>query len=199
MVDPRRFAEATDDNKDDLLAVLQRVLPATGLVLEVASGTGQHAAFFGPRLPGRVWQPTDLDPGGRASVDAWAAHERATTVRPALALDATSDAWPVERADAVVCVNMIHIAPWTAGLGLLRGAARVLPPGGPLVLYGPYRVDGALAESNRDFDAWLRQRDPRWGVREAADVEAAAKAVGLEPAERIAMPWDNLVVVLRRT
>ncbi len=198
-MDHRRYAEATDDNRDDLLAVLQRVLPATGLVLEVASGTGQHAAFFGPRLPGRVWQPTDPDPGARASVDAWAAHEQATTVRPALTLDATSDAWPVAKADAVVCVNMIHIAPWEAGLGLLRGAARVLPPGGPLVLYGPYRVDGALAESNRDFDAWLRSRDPRWGVREVADVEAAAKAVGLAPVERVALPWDNLVVVLRRT
>ncbi len=199
MTDLRRYAEATDDNRDDLLAVLQRVLPATGLVLEVASGTGQHAAFFGPGLPGRVWQPTDPDPGARASVDAWAKHEQATTVRPALVLDAASDAWPVTRADAVVCVNMIHIAPWEAGLGLLRGGARVLPPGGPLVLYGPYRVDGALAESNRDFDGWLRSRDPRWGVREVADVEKAAKAVGFAPVERIAMPWDNLVVVLRRS
>lgn len=199
MKDPRRYAEATDDNRDDLLAVLRRVLPPSGLVLEVASGTGQHAAFFAPRLPGREWQPTDFEPGARASVDAWARHEGATNVRPALELDATSDLWPVAKADAVVCVNMIHIAPWTAGLGLLRGAARVLPPGGPLVLYGPYRVDGVMAESNRDFDGWLRARDASWGVREVADVEAAARIVGLEPVERVPMPWDNLVVVLRRS
>jgi SAM-dependent methyltransferase len=173
------------------------VLPATGLVLDVASGTGQHAAFFGPRLPALRWQPTDPDAASRASQAAWAAHEGAANVLPPLALDATSDRWPVERADAVVCINMLHIAPWEAGLGLLRGAARVLPPGGPLVLYGPYRVDGVLAESNASFDQSLRRRDPRWGVREVRDVEAAA--AGFVPAERVPMPWDNLMVILRRS
>lgn len=205
--DARRFAEATRENRDDLLAVLRRVLAPVvardGLVLEVACGTGEHAAFFTPRLAtgsgaGLRWQPTDPDPGARASAAAWAAHEGAAGVLPPLALDAGSDAWPVARADAIVCVNMAHISPWAATLGLLRGAARVLPPGGPLVLYGPYRVDGALAESNRAFDAWLRARDPAWGVREVADVEAAARAAGLAPVERVAMPWDNLVVVLAR-
>jgi SAM-dependent methyltransferase len=196
--DARRHADATLDNRDELLGVLRRVLPPAGLLLEVAAGTGQHAAHFAPRLPGLVWQPTDPDRASRESIDAWAAHEGASSVRPALELDATKDVWPVERADAVLCVNMIHIAPWAAGLGLLRGAARVLAPGGPLVLYGPYRIDGALAESNREFDASLRRRDPSWGVREVADVEAAARAVGLEPEERIPMEWDNLVVVLRR-
>lgn len=197
----RRFAEAADENKEELLAVLTRALeglPAGGLVLEVASGTGQHAAFFAPRLPALRWQPTDLDPGALESIAAWAAHEGASHVLPPLRLDATSDRWPVEHADAVVCVNMIHIAPWEACLGLLEGAARVLPPGGPLFLYGPYRVDGVLAESNAEFDRSLRARDPRWGVREVAEVEAAARARGLVPAERVPMDWDNLSLVLRR-
>lgn len=196
-MDDRRHADATLDNRDELLAVLARVLPPTGLVLEVAAGTGQHAAFFGPRLPGRTWQPTDADATALSSIAAWTKHEGATSVLPPLVLDATSDRWPVARADAVVCVNMIHIAPWEACLGLLRGAARVLAPGGPLVLYGPYRVDGAIAESNVSFDHWLRARDPRWGVREVANVEREALRHGLVAAERIPMQWDNLAVVLR--
>lgn len=197
----RRFAEAADENKDELLRVLAPLLaplPPGGLVLEVASGTGQHAAFFGPRLPALRWQPSDADPGALESIAAWAAHEGATNVLAPVRLDATAGSWPVERADAVVCVNMIHIAPWEACLGLLSGAARVLPPGGPLFLYGPYRVDGVMAESNAGFDRSLRARDPRWGVREVADVEAAARARGLEAAARIPMQWDNLSLVLRR-
>lgn len=202
-MDPRRHADATLDNRDELLAVLSRLLPTCvppgGLVLEVASGTGQHAAFFGPRLPTLRWQPTDQDASALPGIAAWTAHDGATNVLPPLVLDATSDRWPVERADAVVCVNMIHISPWESCLGLLRGASRVLPPGGLLILYGPYRVDGALAESNADFDRSLRARDPRWGVREVKDVEAEAQKVGLEAVERVPVAWDNLVVVLRRT
>lgn len=201
-MDSRRHADATLDNRDELLAELQRLLPTCvppgGLVLEVASGTGQHAAFFGPRLPALRWQPTDQDPGALASIAAWTAHEGATTVLAPLTLDATAARWPVERADAVVCVNMIHISPWESCLGLLRGAARVLPPGGLLILYGPYRIEGALAESNAEFDRSLRARDPRWGVREVREVEAEARLVGLEPLERVPMEWDNLVLVLRR-
>lgn len=202
VTDPRLHYEATLDNRDELLALLQRVLrpvvPDGGLVLEVASGSGEHAVFFGPRLPWLRWQPTDLEDEALASIAAWIDHERATNVLPPLRLDTTAPRWPIERADAVVCVNMIHIAPWEAALGLLAGAARVLPPGGALVLYGPYRVDGGLAESNAAFDARLRARDPRWGVREVRDVEAAARRVGLEPAERVPMAWDNLSVALRR-
>lgn len=202
-MDRRRHADATLDNRDELLAVLARRLPGCvppgGLVLEVASGTGQHAAFLGPRLPALRWQPTDQDPSALPSIAAWAAHEGAKNVLAPLVLDATANLWPVERADAVVCVNMIHISPWESCLGLLRGAARVLSPGGLLILYGPYRVEGELAESNADFDRSLRARDPRWGVREVRDVEAEARKVGLEPVERVAMEWDNLVVVLRRT
>jgi SAM-dependent methyltransferase len=197
-MDARRHADATLDNRDELLTVLQRVLPPAGLVLEVAAGTGQHAAFFGPRLPGRTWQPTDADPTALPSIAAWTAHEGATNVLAPLLLDVTGDAWPVTRADAIVCVNMIHISPWEACLGLLRGAGRALPPGGVLVLYGPYRVDGVVAESNVSFDHWLRSRDPRWGVREVANVEREALRHGLVAAERIPMQWDNLTVVLRR-
>lgn len=201
VTDPRRHAEATLENRDDLLRVLHRVLaplPPGALVLEVASGSGQHAAFFAPRLPALRWQPSDPDPGARASVAAWAAHEGAGSVLPPLDLDATAAVWPLEGAAAVVCINMIHIAPPEATEGLLRGSARLLPPGGHLVLYGPYRVDGALAPSNAEFDAWLRARDARFGVREVAEVEAAARARGLAPVERVPMPWDNLVLVLRR-
>ena len=200
MTDARQFAEATDDNRDGILAVLERTLPREpgALVLEVSSGTGQHAVYFGPRMPWLRWQPSDVDAGALASIAAWIAHERPANVLAPVRLDATASAWPVERADAVVCVNMIHIAPWEAGLGLLRGAARVLAPGAPLVLYGPYRVEGALAGSNREFDAWLRRRDPRFGVREVREVEAAAAREGFEPVERVAMEWDNLMVVLRR-
>lgn len=196
----RRFAQAAEENKGELaqaLVLALRDVPAGGLVLEVAAGTGQHAAFFAPRLPALRWQPTDADEGALQSIAAWAAHEGAANVLPPLRLDATAARWPVERADAVVCVNMIHIAPWTACLGLLTGAARVLPPGGVLLLYGPYRVDGALAASNAEFDRSLRARDPRWGVREVAEVEAAARARGLTPLARLPMQWDNLGVVLQ--
>jgi SAM-dependent methyltransferase len=201
-MDRRRHADATLDNRDELLSVLSRLLstcvPPGGVVLEVASGTGQHAAFFGPRLPALRWQPTDQDPSALPSIAAWTAHEGAKNVLAPVVLDATADRWPVARADAVVCVNMIHISPWESCLGLLSGASRVLPPGGLLILYGPYRVEGELAESNADFDRSLRARDPRWGVREVKDVEAEGARVGLEPVERVPMDWDNLVVVLRK-
>lgn len=195
----RRFAEAADENKDDILPVLARALvgvPPGGLVLEVASGTGQHAAHFAARLHHLRWQPTDADPDALPSIAAWATD--APNVLPPVLLDAAAAPWPVEGADAVVCANMIHIAPWSACLGLLAGAARVLPPGGVLFLYGPYRLDGAIAPSNEAFDRSLRSRDPRWGVRDAAEVEAAARQAGLEPVERVAMAWDNLSLVLRR-
>lgn len=200
MRDARQFAEATEDNRDEILAVLQRVVPRQEgtLVLEVSSGTGQHAVWFGPKMPWLTWQPSDVDPTCLASIAAWIAHERPANVLAPVTLDATANPWPVERADAVVCVNMIHIAPWEAALGLFRGAARVLPAGAPLVLYGPYRVEGALAESNREFDGWLRRRDARFGVREVREVEAAAAREGFVPIERVVMEWDNLIVVLRR-
>jgi hypothetical protein len=194
----RRHAPATLRNREPLLAVLHRVLPATGLVVEVASGTGEHAAYFAAALPGVTWQPTDADPGARASIAAWCAD--VANARAPLPLDARApDAWPLARADAMLCVNMIHIAPWAACEGLLAGAGRVLPARAPLVLYGPYRVGGVhTAPSNAAFDAGLRAQDPSWGVRDLETVLAAAATHGLRHDETVAMPANNLTVVLRR-
>ncbi|HZF76947.1 MAG TPA: DUF938 domain-containing protein [Acetobacteraceae bacterium] len=192
----RRHAPATARNRDVLLDVLRRVLPARGVVLEVAAGTGEHAAHFAPHFPALTFQPTDPDAESRASIDAWAGGQ--ANIRPALALDAGSEAWPVQAADAVLCVNMIHIAPWEAAMGLVRGAARILPPGGPLVLYGPFRRGARhTAESNAEFDAALRARDPAWGVRDLEEVAALAARHGFGPPDVTEMPANNLTVVFR--
>lgn len=195
MTDARRHARATGVNREPILAVLRRVLPESGLVLEVASGTGEHAPFFAAALPGLTFQPTDADPTQLASIAAW--REGASNVLPPLALDAAAPTWPVDRADAVLCVNMIHIAPWAAALGLFAGAARVLPPGGPLVLYGPFKRGGRhLSERNAAFDDSLRAQDPAWGVRDVDDVVAAAAGLALD--ETVDMPSNNLMLILRR-
>lgn len=200
MTDARRHAPAAARNREPILAVLRRHLPETGLVLEVSSGTGEHAVHFAAALPGLTWQPSDPDPDARASIAAWAAEAGLPNLRPPLALDAATEDWPVARADAVLCINMIHIAPWAAGLGLLRGAARRLPPGGPLILYGPYRRGGRhTAPSNAAFDAGLRAQDPRWGVRNLEAVAEAAAATGFGPPSVEEMPANNLTVVFRRT
>lgn len=194
----RRHAPATLRNRDPILAVLRRVLPARGVVLEIASGSGEHAAYFAPAFPALAWQPSDTDPGARASIAAWC--ERLSTVRPPLAVDVTADDWGIDAVDAIVCVNMIHIAPWPACEGLLRGAARRLPPGGVLYLYGPYRVGGVhTTPSNAAFDAQLRAQDPSWGVRDLDEVTALAAAHGLAQRETVAMPANNLSVVFTLT
>ena len=200
--DARRHAPATARNREPILAALRRHLPARGLVLEVASGTGEHAINFASALPGLVFQPSDPDPGARASIDAWAADARLPNLRAAIALDATAPDW--ERAvpggaDAVLCVNMVHIAPWAATLGLMRGAARLLPAGGALCLYGPFKRGGRhTAPSNAAFDADLRASDPAWGVRdlEAAAAEAEARGFAAPVVEE--MPANNLFVAFRR-
>ena len=195
--DPRRIAPAAARNRDPILAVLRRVLPPRGLMLEVASGTGEHCAFFAAALPALAWQPSDPDAANRASVDAWCAG--LANVRPALPLDAMAEAWPVMRADAVLCINMIHIAPWEATLGLLRGAARVVSPGSPLVLYGPYRRVGVeTAEGNEAFDASLRAQDTRWGLRALEEVASEAGRAGFGEPDVVEMPANNLTVVFRR-
>jgi len=193
----RRDAPATERNRVPILEVLRRVLPAEGLALELASGTGQHAAFFAAALPTLTWQPSDPDPILRASIAAWT--EGLPNVRPPVELDATRRPWPIARADAVLCINMIHITPWAACLGLLDGAGTVLPAGGVLYLYGPYRRGGAhTAPSNAVFDADLRARNPAWGVRDLEAVEAAATAAGFTLAEIVEMPANNLSLVFRR-
>ena len=161
--DPRLYAPAVARNREPILAVLRRVLPAAGLVLEVASGSGEHAAFFAAALPGVSWQPSDPDPRARASIAAFLDAGAPPNLLPPLALDAAAGGWPIARAMAVVCINMIHVAPWSACEGLIAGAARVLPPGGVLYLYGPYKEEGRhTAPSNEAFDADLRARDPSW-------------------------------------
>lgn len=196
-MDARRYAPATQRNREPILEVLRRVLPPAGVVLEVASGSGEHAAFFARALPALRWQPSDVDAVARASVTAWCAG--VPNAAAPLALDASDDAWPIAQADAVVCINMVHIAPWAACEGLLRGAGRVLASGGLLYLYGPYRLGGAhTAPSNAAFDEGLRAEDPAWGVRDLETVVACAATRGLTFVEHVEMPANNLSVVFRR-
>jgi SAM-dependent methyltransferase len=187
-------------NREPILAVLRDALPSEARVLEVASGSGEHAAYFAKMMPAVLWQATDPDPEKLASI---AAHREAAETPNLLAprhLDVMSPTWPVERADAVVCINMIHIAPWPAADALLAGASRVLPTGGVLYLYGPYRVDGGhTAESNREFDGWLRRQNSAWGVRDLDEVADLAARHGLVLTQTIAMPANNLSVIFHRT
>lgn len=199
MTDHRQQAPAAARNRDPILAVLRGVLPETGTVLEIASGTGEHSLHFAAALPGLVFQPSDPNPEARSSIAAWAAESGLANLRPPLALDAAAPPWPVTAADAVLCINMIHISPWAATEGLVRGAASILPPGGPLYLYGPYRRAGvATAPSNEAFDRDLRGRDPAWGLRDLEAVAALAVAAGFSGPAVTEMPANNLSVVFRR-
>ena len=195
----KRQAPAAARNRQPILDVLRPRLPPSGLVLEVASGSGEHALFFAEAMPGLVFQPTDPDAEARASIDAWVADSGLANLRPAVALDAAAPAWPIAAADAVLCCNMIHISPWTSAVGLVAGAARVLPPGGLLYLYGPYRRNGRhTAPSNAAFDEDLRRRDPAWGVRDLEAVAALAADSGFGHPEVVEMPANNLSVLFRR-
>ncbi len=199
MDDARRHAPAAARNRDAILAVLRRCLPPRGLVLEVASGSGEHALHFAAALPALRFQPTDADVAARASIDAWRRQSGLDNLLPPLLLDASADDWPVPQADAVLCINMIHIAPWAACQGLFRGAARLLPPGAPLLLYGPFMREGRhTAPSNAAFDLSLRQQDSGWGVRGLEQVADLAGGCGFTPPEVVAMPANNLTLVFRR-
>lgn len=199
MNDARRHAPAASRNRDPILTVLREVLPPAGLVLEVASGTGEHAVHFARSLPHLEWQPTDPDPAALASIAAWREAEALPNLRSPLMLDAAEPRWPLDRADAVVCINMIHISPWKATLGLMAGAGRILSSGAPLVLYGPFRRERhPLEPSNADFDLSLKARDPRWGLRLLGDVGAAAEAQGLTFERFVPMPANNLSVIYRK-
>lgn len=186
-------------NADPILEVLRRVLPARGTVLEIASGTGQHVVHFAAALPALRWQPSDSDRDAIAAVTARVRASGLDNVEPILELDVCADDWPIGQVDAVVCCNLLHIAPWPVTPALLAGAAARLPGDAPLVVYGPFRIDGEhTAASNARFDADLRARDARWGIRDLADVVAAADAHGLAHAETLPMPANNLVLVFRR-
>ena len=195
----KRHAPATARNSQPLAEVLARELPASGTVLEIASGSGEHAVFMARRFPALDWQPSDRDAEALASVDAWAAEARLANLRPAIALDAAAPDWPMVSADALLCVNMVHISPWDAAVGLFVGAGRVLGSGAPLVLYGPFvEPDVETAASNHAFDHSLRQRDPAWGLRSTADLDRLAAGHGMTRTARCAMPANNLVLVYRR-
>ncbi len=197
--DLRWHSPAADRNKGPIAAELQRVLPPQGTLLEIASGTGQHAAHLAAVLPGWQWQPSDADPGAQASVAAWC--EGLHNVRPPLTLDVMAPHWPEAppTVDAIFCANLLHIAPWPVCAALMQGAARHLAAAGLLVLYGPYLQDDVpTAASNLAFDADLRARNPAWGLRRLADVLVQAGAAGLRLQERVALPSNNLLLVLGR-
>jgi hypothetical protein len=195
----KRHAPATARNSEPLAGVLAEELPASGLVLEIASGSGEHAVFLAQRFPALGWQPSDHDAEALASVDAWAAEGGCANLRPAIALDAAQAEWPIAAADAVLCVNMVHISPWDAAVGLFAGAGRILASGAPLVLYGPFiEPEQETAPSNLAFDQSLKQRNSEWGLRNTADLDRLAADHGLRRTARHAMPANNLVLVYRR-
>jgi hypothetical protein len=192
-----RHAPATARNRDPILAVLRDILPPRGLVLEIASGTGEHIRYFAENLPGLDWQPTDPEPAALASIAAW--REGIPNIHPPLALDASAPGWPATEADAIICINMVHISPWVATEGLFAGAARLLQPGAPLYLYGPYRRGGVpTAPSNEAFDASLKAQNPAWGLRQLEDVAALAERNRFRFNRLVEMPANNLSLVFRR-
>lgn len=195
----RQRSPSAERNREPILAVLREALPASGRVLEIASGTGQHAICFAGAMPGLDWQPSDADAQARASIAAWIAHEALPNVRAPLSLDVHQADWGVDALAAVVCINMIHISPWSATEALFAGASRRLAEGGVLYLYGPYKRGGAQTSlSNEAFDQQLRSRDPSWGVRDMEAVVALGASVGLVCDEPIAMPANNFSLVFRK-
>jgi SAM-dependent methyltransferase len=192
----KQHAPAAERNAAPILDVLARALPDAGLVLEIASGSGQHAIYMARALPRIEWQPSDPSSEALASIAAWRDEAALPNLRAPLALDVRAP-WPIDRADAVVCINMLHISPWTAAEALFAGAARVLPPAGVLYTYGPYRIDGVTAPSNEAFDRSLRARDDAWGVREVRELERIARGFALT--EMVAMPANNHSLVWTRS
>lgn len=195
----RRSAPAVSRNREPIAEVLREWLPERGLVLEIASGTGEHAAFFAEKFPELEWQPSDVNPDALASIRAWRETARLPNLREPLVIDAGAPDWPIANADAVLSINMVHISPWDSALGLLDGAARLLKTGSPLIMYGPWLKDDIpTAESNLAFDADLKSRDPSWGLRRVEEFAAAAEERGLALELTRAMPANNLMLLLRR-
>ncbi len=195
----KQHAPATARNREPILAVLRRFLPSSGKVLEIASGTGEHAIYFSSHLSELQWQPTDRSPDARESIAAWIQSEGCSNVLEPIALDVTEQDWGVEKADAIVCINMIHISPWAATIGLFRGASKVLPCQAPLYLYGPYKIEGKhTSESNARFEEWLHSCDPAFGVRDLGDVKKLAKQHGFQFVELVEMPANNFSVLFVR-
>jgi SAM-dependent methyltransferase len=191
---------AAERNKDPILSVLESVLPPTGSVLEIASGTGQHVCFFAAALPGIRWQPTEPDESSREAISARLREATLLNVAQPIALDVLEPRWPVhEHYDAVLCINMVHISPWSATHALFRGASRLLSPQGRLILYGPYLENGKAVQSNLDFDASLKKRNAEWGLRDLDEVTRVAAGHGLQRLQIVRMPANNLTVVFGRS
>jgi hypothetical protein len=198
--DGRRIAPHVSRNAEPIVDVLRPILPDDGLVLEIASGSGEHALHFARAFPHLVFQPSDPDPTALASIEAWRRSNGTANLLSPVALDVAAKTWPVDRADVILCINMVHISPWAATKGLMAGAGRLLAAGAPLYLYGAYRrQDAETAPSNLAFDASLRSRNPGWGVRDLADVVAEAKANGLFLENIVEMPANNLSILFRRS
>jgi SAM-dependent methyltransferase len=196
----KQDAPSAHRNREPILAVLREELPTSGRVLEIASGTGQHAVWFAAALPSLEWQPTDADPAALASIAAWREEAGLPNVRAPVRLD-VREPWPdaaIGPIDAIVCINMIHTSPWAAAVALLEGAARIMPRGGPLAVYGAWRVDGWTEPSNEAFERdFLRVRDPSWGLKDVKDVLAEGGRVGLGQSRVVEMPAHNRIVILR--
>ena len=195
---PKRSAPAAVRNREPIAEVLAEWLPASGLVLEIASGTGEHAAHFAERFPALQWQPSDIHPDALASIGAWRDSSNLSNLLAPLPIDAAAPDWPIERADALLSINMVHISPWASALGLLDGAARLLRSGAPLILYGPWISDDvATATSNLAFNADLKRRNPEWGLRKVEEFASAARERGVELESTLPMPANNLMLLLR--
>ncbi|HSZ65300.1 MAG TPA: DUF938 domain-containing protein [Xanthobacteraceae bacterium] len=199
MSDPRQHRPHVARNREPILDVLKRMLPARGLVLEIASGSGEHAAYFAAALPSLIWQPSDPDTAALSSIAAHREDVGLTNLLVPVPLDVTAPSWPVAHADAILCCNMIHISPWAACEGLMAGAERTLSSGGILYLYGPYKISGRhTAPSNQEFDGYLRAQNPTWGIRDLDEVAALAKRHNFALVETVAMPTNNLSVIFSR-
>src|SRR5271165_689475 len=199
MNDPREYAPATLRNRDFILGILREVLPTRGVILEIASGSGEHVVHFARNLPSLVFQPSDREPDALRSVAAWAKATRVANVRAPMVLDASRSPWSITSADGIICINMVHISPWDATLRLIRGAAAILPRTAPFYLYGPYKREGfATASSNQAFDRSLRDRNLAWGLRDLEAVAATAQSVGFSLPTITEMPANNLSVVFHR-
>ena len=197
--DRRQFSPSAARNRDPILAVLQRVLPTAGLVLELGSGTGEHAVHFARHLPALRWLPSDADPAAMASITDWVAHAASPNLLPPLCFELAATPWPVSAADAIVAINVLHYSPWETTPALFSCAAGGLPAGGVVVCYGPYRRGGAhTAPSNADFDQWLRSVDARFAVRDLEAVEAEAQRCGFVLEDVVGMPANNFSLVFRR-
>lgn len=194
----KRHAPATERNRDAIAGLLSSILPPSGLVLEIASGTGEHVVHFAGIFPSLNWQPSDPDPSALASIIAWQSEHHNPNMHAPMKIDAAAD-WDIGHVDAIVCINMVHISPWSATLGLLRNAARILAAGAPLYVYGPYLQNGVpTAASNLEFDQSLKSRNPEWGLRSVEAMETEARNVGFDLTQIIPMPANNLSLLFRR-